>query len=195
VSRHAAVRDGRPAEVTSTASSAEDALGRLVDTLGPAIAEAYLTSRPWPARVREALRVLLAGFEAHKDLARTCLQGGTAMVLAAPRVAECRRRFDRDGRLLERDPPQLSAELLWSGAAAVLAARLADPQRFELMPLLDDLAEILTAPYAGGPAVRAARDPRRPAEPPTGSRSLARVAADLAAQSWPVASATRRLSS
>lgn len=113
-------------------------------------------NRPWPARVREALRALLATIAIHPERARMCLieapKGGPALVaryeaaldMAVPVLRQGRRLDDAAAGL-----PRALEETIVGGLAWLLRERLEATGAEEIREMLPRLVDVVLRPYLG----------------------------------------------
>ena len=139
---------------------------------------AYRSGGEWSERVRAGLQALLLFLDAEPSLGYLGVVGSQA---AGPRALE--RRADTVQTLIAvvheggrgsrgtRRPDRLTAEGVVGAILAILANRIAAPDRKPLLPLLNALMAMIVLPYQGSPAadreLRAPKQkPRNPSAPP-----------------------------
>jgi AcrR family transcriptional regulator len=117
--------------------------------------------QPWPTRVREGLRVLLAAAAADPARARFCLveapKGGEQLLAHYETVLDGVALKLREGRRLDRAGEELPAaleETTAGGLAFLLRERLEAAGTEGIEELLPQLADIALRPYLEGPGER-----------------------------------------
>jgi AcrR family transcriptional regulator len=144
------------------------ALDALVTRLQASVQEQFQREGPWPERVRQGLKALLAALASDPEAARVgmveCLSAGH---YAGERYREILNAFvplleegRRHAAYPEHLPPQTS-EAVVGGIASILHRRVLEERTPELLLLLEDLTYFALVPYMGHHrAIVAARGPR-----------------------------------
>jgi AcrR family transcriptional regulator len=147
------------------------ALDELVTRLQASVQEQFQRTGPWPERVRQGLKALLAALASDPEAARVgmveCLSAGH---YAGERYREILNAFvplleegRRHAAYPEHLPPQTS-EAVVGGIASILHRRVLEERTPELLSLLEDLTYFALVPYMGHHrAIVAARGGRRAA--------------------------------
>jgi AcrR family transcriptional regulator/DNA-binding MarR family transcriptional regulator len=119
----------------------------------PDVAAAYGTQGPWADRIREALEAILALIDADPQLARLCLvdalSDGPEALARRHGVLEGLIAAVRDGGDGRSDVPAAVAAGIVAGALALVSARLLEPRRAPVRPLLGVLMSMIVLPYLG----------------------------------------------
>jgi AcrR family transcriptional regulator/DNA-binding MarR family transcriptional regulator len=141
----------------------EDGVRRAQNRVVPA----FEAERGWAGRVRAGLVELLGFFDDEPEVARLCvvdsLAAGPAVLARRTEVLEAiTRSVDGQAReaLKGSGPPELTAEGVVGGIAAVLHARLFEHRSGPLVDLTGPLMGMIVLPYAGRAA--ATRELARP---------------------------------
>jgi AcrR family transcriptional regulator len=147
----------------------------VLERLAQSVVPAYHGDGSWRERVRCALTLALEEFDRAPGLARLCIVEtlkGDARVLDRRRelLDELARAVDgaRAEAKAATVPSPLTAESVVGGAVSVIHARLLDPGRPALLPLVGPLMSMIVQPYLGSAA--AGRELEHSAkEPATGA--------------------------
>lgn len=140
------------------------AYDEVVERLDRRVAEAFATGETWPDRLRSGLAAFLGFLAAEPALARMCI---VEVLAAGPGALRRRdaamRRFQacfEPGREAARGgpPPRLVGEAAVGAIHEVVYARVLRDRTEELPGLLDDLTEVVLAPFLGDEAAH----PRAP---------------------------------
>lgn len=132
------------------------ALDALVTRLQDSVQEQFQRTGPWPERVRQGLKALLAALASDPEAARVgmveCLSAGH---YAGERYREILGAFvplleegRRHAAYPEHLPPQTS-EAVVGGIASILHRRVLEERTPELLSLLEDLTYFALVPYMG----------------------------------------------
>jgi AcrR family transcriptional regulator len=132
------------------------ALDELVTRLQTSVQEQFQRDGPWPERVRQGLKALLAALASDPEAARVgmveCLSAGH---YAGERYREILNAFvplleegRRHAAYPEHLPPQTS-EAVVGGIASILHRRVLEERTPELLSLLEDLTYFALVPYMG----------------------------------------------
>jgi AcrR family transcriptional regulator len=145
------------------------AFDRTLALAGESVIPAYRSKERWQDRARAGLQALLAFFDAEPDLGYLCIVASQA---AGPRALERRtatvetlvtaiHEGAREARGRRR-PHRLTAEGLAGAVLAILANRIAAPDRRPLLGLLNALMAMIVLPYLGSDtAERELRAPKQ----------------------------------
>ena len=147
------------------------AYDRALTLAGERVIPAYSSKQRWRERVRAGLQALLLFLDSEPDLGYLCIVGSQA---AGPRALERRAATTqtliaavhegaRETRAARR-PERLTAEGVVGAILAILANRIAAPNRKPLLPLLNALMGMIVLPYQGQAA--AERELRAPKQRP-----------------------------
>jgi len=156
------------------------AYDRALALAAESVISAYRSDGKWNERVRAGLQALLLFLDAEPSLGYLAIVGSQA---AGPRALERRaatvqtliavvHEGARDSRGVRR-PDRLMAEGVVGAILAILANRLAAPNRKPLLPLLNALMGMIVLPYQGTAA--AERELRAPKQKPRTTNPPPRV--------------------
>ncbi len=156
------------------------AYDRALALAAESVIPAYRSDGEWRERVRAGLQALLVFLDAEPSLGYLGVVGSQA---AGPRALE--RRAATVARLIAvvheggrgsrgaRRPDRLMAEGVVGAILAILASRIAAPDRAPLLPLLNALMAMIVLPYQGSAA--AERELRAPKQKPRNTNPPPRV--------------------
>jgi AcrR family transcriptional regulator len=150
----------------------------IVSEAAKLVGDVYGQTPEWPDGVRMALARLLRLMEEESGLAKLCVvdalaAGERVLARRAEVLGEVAAIVDR-GRLLSNpscEPPQVTAEGIVGGIAAVLYTRLLEPRGPSLTDLLGPLMSMIVLPYLGSKAAQ--RELGRPLPSPSASPARA----------------------
>jgi AcrR family transcriptional regulator/DNA-binding MarR family transcriptional regulator len=150
------------------------ALELVIEGLAQNVVPAYRGDGSWRERLRRALTLALEDFDRSPGLARLCvvetLKGDDRVLDRRREILNVLARAVDGGRAQAKAatvPSPITAESVVGGALAVIHARLLDPDRPALLPLVGPLMSMIVQPYLGSAA--AGRELQRTAEPAIGA--------------------------